>query len=180
MWSYLLFYFISFYILQISTYPKLSSEVSFPTPIHLFSFEANGHLEGFRFDVQRMELQRTWGADLRLTPQQKIIAIASKPAHRECWFSFFFYVNVERKDGIEGLNSTIYLTMGWWPHFVEWGQTHSEVLFTLSGLSLLRWKKKRCVRHSLVNTALARFRCCTVVDVRLSFSVRWWRLCLIS
>uniref|UniRef100_F1KV51 ER membrane protein complex subunit 1 n=1 Tax=Ascaris suum TaxID=6253 RepID=F1KV51_ASCSU len=67
---------------KISTYPKLSSEVSFPTPIHLFSFEANGHLEGFRFDVQRMELQRTWGADLRLTPQQKIIAIASKPAHQ--------------------------------------------------------------------------------------------------
>ncbi|KHN87674.1 ER membrane protein complex subunit 1 [Toxocara canis] len=67
---------------KLSTYPKLSSEISYTTPIHLFAFDAKGRLDGFRFEPSKMRLQRVWGADLRLSSQQKIIAVASKPAYQ--------------------------------------------------------------------------------------------------
>ncbi|VDK17719.1 unnamed protein product [Anisakis simplex] len=69
---------------KITTHPKLQSTNTsrYTPPVHLFTFDQKGHLEGYQFETQQMSLQRVWMADLKLSPQQKIIAVSSKPISR--------------------------------------------------------------------------------------------------
>lgn len=74
--------------LQLQTYPctSASETTDQKMPVYLFDFDLSGNLKGSLLNVSRLETFETWTTSLKLTPEQKIIAVAPKPINRK--FSF--------------------------------------------------------------------------------------------
>ncbi|VBB32062.1 unnamed protein product [Acanthocheilonema viteae] len=68
---------------KVTLYPENLSALEQHIPLHFFTFNTSGNLEGFVVDASRKQLLSTWKVKLSLRNEQKIVAVVPKPSYQK-------------------------------------------------------------------------------------------------